>query len=223
MIVKWPGSSGGGAIPKARLTSATMLFPSGRLVAQRSQQRGLGKLLRRDRGHRMERRCLAVAVRDRSGLVQQQHVAIAGGLDRAPRRGDHVGAHHPAHPGDADRRQETADRRRNEADEQRNEHSNRHRRARLRDFDAVEREGQQRDGREQEDEGHRNQQDSERDFVRRLLPLRGFDHADHPVEEGFARIDPDAHDDPVRQDERAARHRVEVTAGGADHRCALAR
>ena len=29
MIVNWPGSSGGGAIPKARLTSATMLLPSG--------------------------------------------------------------------------------------------------------------------------------------------------------------------------------------------------
>ena len=29
MIVNWPGSSAGGVIPKARLTSATMLFPSG--------------------------------------------------------------------------------------------------------------------------------------------------------------------------------------------------
>ena len=29
MIVNWPGSSGGGAMPNARLASATMLLPSG--------------------------------------------------------------------------------------------------------------------------------------------------------------------------------------------------
>ncbi len=160
--------------------------------------------------------------RDRAGLVEQQHVAVAGGLDGAARRGDHVGAHHPAHAGDADRRQQAADRRRDQADEQRDQHGDRHRRAGLGDLDAVERVRQQRDGREQEHERHRDQQDRQRDLVRRLLPLGAFDHADHPVEERLARIDVDAHDDPVRQHERAAGHRVEVAAGGADHRRALA-
>ena len=133
-----------------------------------------------------------------------------------------VGAHHPAHPGHADRREQSADRRRNQADEQRDQHRDRHRRAGLGDLDAVQRVRQQRDRREQEHERHRDEQDRQRDLVRRLLPLGAFDHADHPVEERFARIDVDADDDPVRQHERAAGHRVEVAARGADHRCALA-
>ena len=49
---------------------------------------------------------LAVAERDGAGLVEQQHVDVAGRLDRAARGRDHVGLHHAAHAGDADRREQ---------------------------------------------------------------------------------------------------------------------
>ena len=61
-----------------------------------------------DAGRGMNAR-LAVAERDRAGLVEQQHVDVAGGLDGAARGGDHVGLHHAVHAGD--RRSPTAARR----------------------------------------------------------------------------------------------------------------
>ena len=79
----------------------------------------------RHAGRGQERRRLAVAERDRAGLVEQQHVDVAGRLDRAARHGDHVRLDHPVHAGDADRREQPADRRRDEADEQRDEHGDR--------------------------------------------------------------------------------------------------
>ena len=64
---------------------------------------------------------LAVAERDRAGLVEQQDVDVAGRLDRAAGEREHVAAHEPVHARDADRRQQRADRRRDERDEQRDE------------------------------------------------------------------------------------------------------
>ena len=54
----------------------------GRLVGERGDLRDLGQLGLLDAGHRQELRRLAVAERDRAGLVEQQHVDVAGGLDR---------------------------------------------------------------------------------------------------------------------------------------------
>jgi hypothetical protein len=65
--------------------------PFGRLVGKRRQLRGVGQRGLFDAGRRMELRRLAVAERDRAGLVEQQHVDIARRLDRAARRGEHVG------------------------------------------------------------------------------------------------------------------------------------
>ena len=45
----------------------------------------------------------AVAQRDRSGLVQQQHVDVTRGLDRAAGHREHVAPYQAVHPGDADR------------------------------------------------------------------------------------------------------------------------
>ena len=83
---------------------------------------------------------------------------------------------------------------------------------------AEHRERQQRDGCEQEDDRQRDQQDGQRDFVGRFLPLGAFDHGDHAVEKGLAGIDCNAHDDPVGQHARAARDGAEIAAGFADHR-----
>ena len=65
---------------------------------------------------------LPVAQRDGAGLVEQQRVDVAGGLDRAARHGQHVALHQPVHAGDADGRQQRADRRRDQADQQRDHH-----------------------------------------------------------------------------------------------------
>ena len=54
---------------------------------------------------RQELRRLAVAERDRAGLVEQQRVDVARRLDRAARHGEHVEADEAVHAGDADRRQ----------------------------------------------------------------------------------------------------------------------
>ena len=48
------------------------------------------------------------------------------------------------------------------------------------------------------------EQDRKRDLVRRLLALRAFDERDHAIEERFARIRADAHDDAVGEHARAA-------------------
>ena len=105
---------------------------------------------------------------------------------------------------------------------QRDQHRHGDRRALPRRRDAVHRERQQRDADDQEDDRHRGQQDVERDFVRRLLPLGAFDQRDHAVEKRLAGIGGDAHDQPVGQHARAAGDAAAVAAAFADDRRAFA-
>ena len=76
-------------------------------------------------GDRDELGGLAVAEGDRAGLVEQQRVDVAGGLDRAARHRQHVALHEPVHAGDADGREQRADRGRDQADQQRDEDDDR--------------------------------------------------------------------------------------------------
>ena len=155
---------------------------------------------------------LAVAERDGAGLVEQQRVDVAGRLDRAAGHGQHVEAHQPVHAGDADRRQQRADRGRDQRHEQRDQDDDRDRAAGIGDV------ARDRRRREHEDDGQADEQDVERDLVRRLLPLGALDQPDHAVEEGRARRRGDAHLDPVGQHLRAAGHGRAVAAGLADDR-----
>ena len=66
-----------------------------------------------------------VAVGDGAGLVEQEHVDVAGRLDRAAGHGQHVAAYQPVHAGDADRREQGADGGRDQADQQGGEHHDR--------------------------------------------------------------------------------------------------
>ena len=91
----------------------------GRLVGEAGQLRGVGERFGRHAGQRDERRGLPVAQRDGAGLVEQQGVDVAGGLDRAARHGQHVALHQPVHAGDADGRQQRADGGRDQAHQQR--------------------------------------------------------------------------------------------------------
>ena len=196
--------------------------PFGRFVGQRRQLRRIGQVRAGRRRCRNQFHRLPIAHRDRAGLVQQQHVDVAGRFDRPARHGDHVGLDHAVHAGDADGREQAADRRRNQADQQRDEHRHRDRAALPGRLHAVLRERQQRRADEQKDDRHRRQQDVERDFVRRLLPLGPFDQPDHAVEKRFARIGRDAHDQPVGQHARAAGDAAAVAAAFADDRGAFA-
>ena len=165
---------------------------------------------------RDELRGLAVAERDRAGLVEQQHVDVAGRLDRAARHREHVALHEPVHAGDPDRREQRADRRRDQRDEQRDQH-------RLRDRGVrVESERPQRHDRDEEGDRQPREQDVQRDLVRRLAPLGALDQRDHAVEERLARLLGDLDDEPVGEQARTAGDRGAVAAGLADHRRRLA-
>ncbi len=64
----------------------------------------------------------AVAQGDGAGLIQQEHIHIAGGFDRAPRKGNHVALDQAVHAGDADGRKQTTDGGGDQADQQRDQH-----------------------------------------------------------------------------------------------------
>ena len=82
---------------------------------------------------------------------------------------------------------------------------------------AYSRERRERRGRQQEHEREESQQDRQRDLVGRAAALRAFDHGDHPVEKALPLPARDAHDDPVGQHPRAARHRGEISPGFPQH------
>ena len=106
-----------------------MLRPSGVSSASEAKLRGIGQVRNLDPvgGQKLDR--LAIAQRDRAGLVQQQHVDVAGRLDRPARHGDHVGLDHAIHAGDADGREQPADGRGNQAHQQGRQHRDGDRRA----------------------------------------------------------------------------------------------
>ena len=170
----------------------------GRLVGERGELRDLGELGLGDAGHRDELAGEAVADRDRAGLVEQQHVDVAGGLDRAAGEREHVAAHEPVHAGDPDRGEQRADRRRDQRDQQRDQR-------RLGDRGVGEQpERPQRRDDDHEDQRQAGEQDVQRDLVRRLAPLGALDQRDHPVEERVARLLGDLDHDPVREHAGAA-------------------
>ena len=188
----------------------------GRLVGERGELRDLGELGLGHARHRHELGGEAVADRDRAGLVEQQHVDIAGRLDRTAGQGEHVATHEPVHAGDPDRREQRPDRRRDQRDEQRDQR-------RLGDFGAREQaEGAERRDDDHEDQGERREQDVERDLVRRLAPLGPLDERDHPLEERLAGLLRDFDDDLVGGHARAAGDGAAVAAGLADHGRGLA-
>src|SRR5262249_41566985 len=88
---------------------------------------------------------------------------------------------------------------------------------------AVDREGLQRNYRQEEYQREPGDHDIERDFVGRLLPGRAFYQRDHAIQEGLARVGGDPHLDPVGQHFRAARDRTAIATRFADDGRALAR
>ena len=194
------------------------------LVGERSELRRVGKFLDLDarRGNEFGRH--AVAERDRPGLVEQQHIHVARRLNGPAAGGEHVAAHQAVDPGDADGAQQAADGRRNQTDDQRQQHGDRrqHRADLTGGIFVVLGKRRQGDDHENEKRSQADQYDVERDFVRRFLAARAFDHRNHPVEERMSRLSGDADSDPVADDARATGDGAPVTAAFADNRCRLA-
>ena len=69
-------------MPYFSLARTTIAAALGRLVGQRGELGGVGQVALGDALGGEERGGLAVAERDRAGLVQEQHVDVAGRLDR---------------------------------------------------------------------------------------------------------------------------------------------
>ena len=124
-----------------------------------------------------------VAEGDRAGLVEQDHVDVAGRLDGAAAHRQHVEAGDPVHAGDADGRQQAADRRRDEAHEQGHEGHRVDGRARVLRRTAA---GSTIASRKTI--VRPASRIDERDLVGRALALRALDEGDHPVEERLAGI-----------------------------------
>ena len=123
--------------PNCSLASTTMLRPSGvssgsDASCARSASSSDAHARQRDELDR-----LAVAERDRAGLVEQQRVHVARRLDGAAAHRDHVLLDQPVHAGDADGREQAADGRRDEADQERDEDRHRDRRRRCRSRTAA--------------------------------------------------------------------------------------
>ena len=122
----------------------------------------------------------AVAQRDGAGLIQQQRVDVARRFHRFAAHGQHVVLHHAIHAGDADGRKQSADGGGDQANQQRDQHGDRGHSARRRwrprrraangcSVATASRKISVKPG----------DQNVQRDFVRRLLPLRAFDQRDH--------------------------------------------
>ena len=188
-----------------------------RLVGERCELSGLCEVELVDAAHRQELRRLAVAEGDGSRLVEEEHVDVARGLDRAAGHGEHVALHEAVHARDADGREQGADRGRDEGDEEGDENG-------LRQVGAgVERVRPQRHDGRQEGDREACEEDVERDLVRGLAALGALDEGDHAVEERLPGLLGDLDHEPVGEQARAARDRRAVAARLADDRRGLAR
>ncbi len=75
-----------------------------RLVGERGELGGIGKLLLGHAAHGQKGGGLAVAEGDGAGLVEEQRIDVACRLHGPARHGEHIEAHQPVHAGDADGR-----------------------------------------------------------------------------------------------------------------------
>ena len=170
------------AQPEFLLRQDNDAAPFGGFICQRRELGRSGHLLPGHARSRQKRSSLAVAQRDRARLVQQQHVHVASGLDGAPAHREHILLHETVNAGNADGAEQSANRGRDEANEQGNEHGDRE----INSSEEAER--LQRDQHYQEDNRERGEQNRQRDFIRRLLPLGAFNQADHAIQKCFARV-----------------------------------
>src|ERR1019366_4846 len=194
----------------------------GRFIGQTRQLRGVGEIRLVDAIGGGEFNRLAVAERDRAGLVEQERVDIAGRLDGFAAHREHIVLHHPVHARNADGRKQSADGGRDQADQQGDENDDRWNGARFGGIDAVLRERSESNHSQKEDQRQTRNHDVQRDFIWGLLALRAFDESDHSVEERLPGVRCDLDLDVVGEYFCAARDSAAVAAGFTDNRRAFA-
>ncbi|CPU18184.1 Uncharacterised protein [Mycobacteroides abscessus] len=160
-------------------------------------------------------RGLTVAEGDGAGLVHQQCVDIAGGLDGTSGLGQHIVLHQAVHTRDADRGHQRTDCGGDQADEQRDQLD------RILLLTAVIPHGSERDNRQQENDGERCQQDVECDLVGGLLTRSTLHKRNHPIYKRFSWGGGDLHDDAVREHGGTTGDGAAVATGFTDNRCGL--
>ncbi len=186
------------------------------LVGERSELRGAGQFSVSDAGSGVKRGRFAIAKCDGAGLVEEQHVHVAGGFHGAPGHRNHVALDQAIHAGDPDGGEQSANRRGNQANKQRNQREDTLRRAR------INRERLQCDDGQKKNNGEPGEQDVQRDFVRSLLSRGAFDKADHPVEKGLTRVRGDTYFDFIGKHPRASGNGGAIASGFANHWCGFA-
>ena len=192
-------------------------FAFGGLIGRGGEDAEPEKILGAHSIDRIELGGFAIADGDRTGLVQQQRIDVAGGFDGLARLGDDVGLQGAVHTGDADSRQQTADSGRDQADEQRNKRC---------DGDVgthVIGERFERGANDHEDDREACEQDGQRNLVRGFLARGTFHEGDHLVKETLARLYGHFYQNTVGKNLRTARDRTLVAARLADHRGRFAR
>ncbi len=160
----------------------------GRFVGERGQLRGIGQRSEFNPRRRDKLGRHAIAQRDRARLVEQKHVDVASGFDGATGGGEHVAPHQAVNTGDTDCAQEPADRRGNQTNDQRQQHrqGGEDHAALVRRLFVVDGHRRQDEHDDDEQRGQADQNDVQRDLVRRQLAARALDHPNHAVEEGIA-------------------------------------
>ena len=111
--------------PYFSFASTTMLRPSGVSSARRRELRRLGHGFFGHAWRRNEFGGLAIAKRNRAGLIEQQHVDVARRFDRAPAHREDILLHKAIDASDTDRAEQAANCRWDKTDEQSDEHRDR--------------------------------------------------------------------------------------------------
>ena len=93
--------------------------PFRRFVGERAQLCRCREVVRLDARRGMKRDRHTIAERDGAGFVEQQHIDISSGFDRASAHRQHIALKYAIHPGDADGAEQPADRRGNQTNQQR--------------------------------------------------------------------------------------------------------
>ena len=145
----------------------------------------------------MKRDGHAIAERDRTRFVEQQHVHVTRRFDCSSAHCQHIALKEAVHASDANGAEQSADRCRNQTDEQRDQAPASKSRRR------INAEWLQRHADQKEDERQRGKKDRQRDLVRRFLAFGAFNHGNHSVEKTVRLFRRDADDDAVAQDARA--------------------
>ena len=181
---------------------------------------GIGQFLWPDPGRRDEFRGHPVSQGDGSRLVEEQYIYVTRRLDSPPAGGQYIAAHEAVNAGNADSAEESADGRGNQADNEGQQDRERGQdNSRLAGGTLIEhRKGWQGQDYHDEQDRQADQDYIERDFIRGFLASGAFNHGDHPVQEGVARLGGNPYYDAITDDPGSPGDGTAVSTAFPDNR-----